>query len=82
MHDGGVRIDELEKELAKSHSTESARRMSRRATTKHARFSRAQLDEMTVRQLKRALAERGETFDATWVGRPDEKKQLVKQLNR
>jgi hypothetical protein len=48
-----------------------------RAPAKHPyRYSSAQIDEMTVRQLKRALEERGESYDLTWAERPDERKLL------
>ena len=43
---------------------------------KYPKYSSAQIEEMTVRQLKRALEERGEGFDLAWVGRPDERQLL------
>ena len=71
-----AQVDELEKELSKAHSTDTARPAGKRAPSKLPRFTRKQIEDMTVRQLKRAFEERGESFDSSWVGRPDEKKLL------
>jgi len=71
-----MEADEMEQQLAKAHSLDTASKTANRAPAKHPRYSSAQIEEMTVRQLKRALEERGESFDLAWVGRPDERKLL------
>lgn len=73
-----VEVDKLEQQLAKVHSIDTASQVARRHATKHPKLSSTHIEEMSVRQLKRALEERGETFDVAWVGRPDERKLLQK----
>ena len=75
-HEESIEADEMEQQLAKAHSLDTASKAVNRAPAKHPRYSSAQIEEMTVRQLKRALEERGEGFDLAWVGRPDERQLL------
>lgn len=77
-----IAADELEQQLSKAHSIDTTGRTNRRAAVKHPKFSSSQIEEMSVRQIKRALEIRGESFDRAWVGRPDEKKLLQQHASK
>ena len=66
---------ELEQELARSHSTATEGRKEKKGSSReHKKLSREAIDNMTVRQVRRALEERGEK--PVGMGQPDELKRL------
>ena len=74
LEDEGHEQDQLEKQLSIAHSTAPIRKTA--ASKKPKRLSVADIDEMTtVKQLRRALVDRGEKADK-WDRKPDELKQL------
>ena len=72
--------DELEQQLARSHSTAtSASAAGSRRTQSHLKkLSGKEIDELTIRQLRRALTDRGigDEERGKWVSKPDESKLL------
>lgn len=67
--------DALERRLAKPHSTATVAPPTAKRAANKKRW-RSELEKLTVRQLKAAFKEAGETFDPSWAGRPDEQKLL------
>jgi len=70
--------DELEQQLAKSHSTAVDPSSAVAKRPKHKKLKREQLEQMTVKQIRRALADRGigDEVGGQWVDKPDELKLL------